>query len=236
MLKKVRKKKAYEDIVTQIRNLIEKGKLKKDDRLPNEKELSDTFKVSRSTVREAILSLENMKLVERRQGDGTYITASSEEALVKPLAASIFQEKDDIIDIFSLRKIIEPEIAQLAARHGTPESINKLEKLLHDQEKELAEGKSMARTHTEFHQALAKMSKNKVLARLLLALMGSLDKTRERYLQTEERGHKSLDGHQRILAAAKDHNESAAKKEMVRHLGDVEDTLFKKKEGGEIQA
>ena len=72
MLKAVIKKRAYEGIVEQIRNLIQKGRLKRGDQLPNERELSETFKVSRATVREAILSLETMKLVDRRQGNGTY--------------------------------------------------------------------------------------------------------------------------------------------------------------------
>ena len=81
MLKAVVKKRAYEDIVKQIRALIKKGKLKQGDQLPNERELSETFKVSRATVREAVLSLKTMKLVDRRQGYGTYVIASSEEAL-----------------------------------------------------------------------------------------------------------------------------------------------------------
>src|SRR4030043_2468718 len=110
MLKAVRKKRAYEDIVIQIRALIEKGRLKRGDQLPTERELSETFKVSRATVREAIFSLEAMKLVDRRQGDGTYVIASSEEALVQPLAASLFHEKDDLIDMLFLRKINEPEL------------------------------------------------------------------------------------------------------------------------------
>ena len=134
MLKEVRKKRAYEDIVTQIQDLIKKGRLKQGDQLPNEKELSETFKVSRSTVREAILSLETMRLVERRQGDGTYVIASSEEALVHPLATALFGEKDDLIDIFYLRKIIEPEVAQIAAENATAEEIEELEKILREQE------------------------------------------------------------------------------------------------------
>jgi DNA-binding FadR family transcriptional regulator len=109
-MKAVKKKRAYEDIVQQIRSVIEKGKLNRGDQLPNEKDLSETFHVSRSTVREAILSLETMQLVDRRQGDGTYVIASSEEAFIRPLATALFQEKDDIIDIFALRKIIEPEV------------------------------------------------------------------------------------------------------------------------------
>ena len=78
MLKAVIKKRAYEDIVQQIRNLIEKGKLKREDQLPSERELSETFKVSRATVREAIVALEANKLVDRRQGNGTYVIVSSE--------------------------------------------------------------------------------------------------------------------------------------------------------------
>ncbi len=109
-------------------------------------------------MREAILSLETMKLVDRRQGDGTYVIASSEEALVQPLAASLFHEKDDLIDIFFLRKIIEPEIAQLASENGTPEEINELEEILKEQEKEVLSGKNPIGTDTEFHHLMARMA------------------------------------------------------------------------------
>jgi len=231
MLKAVKKKRAYEDIVKQIRNLIERGKLKGGDQLPTERDLSETFKVSRATVREAIFSLETMKLVDRRQGNGTYVIASSEEALVQPLAVSLFHEKDDLIDIFSIRKIIEPEIAQLASENSTLEEVNELEDILKEQEKEVANSKNPIQTDTEFHHLLARMAKNRVLERLLLALVDLLTKTREKYLQTEERKQKSLHGHLNILAAIRNGNGRAARQAMRRHLEDVEDILFKKKGG-----
>jgi len=232
MLKAVRKKRAYEDIVKQVRSLIEKGKLKRGDQLPTERELSETFKVSRATVREAIFSLETMKLVDRRQGDGTYVIASSEEALVQPLAVALIHEKGDIIDIFFLRKIIEPEIAQLASENRTAEDIAELEEILKEQEKEVSNGKNPVDTDSEFHHYLARMAKNRVLERLLLALVDLLAQTRERYLQTEERKQKSLHGHQVILAAIKNGNGPGARQAMRRHLEDVEGILFKKKKGG----
>ena len=232
MLKAVIKKKAHEDIVKQIRNLIEKGRLKRGDQLPTERELSETFKVSRATVREAIFSLEMMNLVDRRQGDGTYVIASSEEALVQPLATSLFHDKDDTIDIFSLRKIIEPEIAQLASENRTSEEINELEDILKEQEKEVANGKNPIQTDSEFHLLLARMARNRVLERLLLALVDLLGKTREKYLQTEERKQKSIRGHRNILAAIKSGNGTAARQAMRRHLKDVEDIVFQKKKGG----
>jgi len=228
MLKEVRKKRAYEDIVAQVRNLIEKGKLKHGDQLPNEKELSETFKVSRSTVREAILSLETLSLVERRQGEGTYVMASSEEAIIKPLAASIFQEKDDVIDIFRLRKILEPEIAGLAARNATAKDIEKLEIIVEEHEKRLIERKNPLQTDSQFHSTLAKMSKNKVLERLVYALVRLLRKTREEYLQTEARKLKSIAGHREILAAIKSGSEPAARKAMLQHLDGIEDCIVQK--------
>src|SRR5512139_1598220 len=166
MLKAVEKKRAYEDIVKQILSLIEKGKLKRGDQLPVERELSETFKVSRATVREAIFSLESMKLVQRRQGDGTYVIASTEEALVQPLAAALFHEKDDIIDIFFIRKIVEPEVAQLASERATPEEVSELEEILREQERELRSGENPVQTDAEFHHVLARMARNRVLERL----------------------------------------------------------------------
>jgi GntR family transcriptional repressor for pyruvate dehydrogenase complex len=229
MLKAVRKKRAYEDIVKQIRHLVEKGKLKRGDQLPTERELSETFKVSRATVREAIFSLETMKLVDRRQGDGTYVIASSEEALVQPLAATLFHEKDDLIDIFFLRKILEPEVAQLASENATPEEVNELEEILMEQEREVVEGKAPIEADSGFHQQMARMARNRVLERLLLALLDLLSKTRENYLQTEERKERSLQGHREILVAIKNGNSTGARQAMRRHLKNVEDVLLKKK-------
>ena len=232
MLKAIEKKRAYEDIVKQIRTLIEKGKLKRGDQLPVERELSETFKVSRATVREAIFNLEVMRLVQRRQGDGTYVIASSEETLVQPLAAALFHERDDIIDIFSIRKMIEPEVAQLASANATPEEIAELEELLKEQEEEIAGGKPPIQTDTDFHHLLARMSRNRVLERLLLALVDLLRRTRENYLQTSERMERSLRGHREILKAIKNGQGRVARQAMRRHLEDVEHAVFNKRKGG----
>lgn len=232
MLKAVEKRRAYEDIVKQILTLIEKGRLKKGDQLPTERELSDTFKVSRATVREAIRTLESMRLVESRQGNGTYVLASSEEALVQPLAAALFSEKDDLIDIFSVRRIIEPYIAQLAASYGTHDEIKELEEILQGQAKALAGRSNMIGTDSAFHSSLARMAKNRVLERLLLAIVDLLAQTREEYLQNEERAHSSLRGHQKVLAAIKAGDCAAAKEAMLHHLDSVEGLIFKKRKGG----
>jgi GntR family transcriptional repressor for pyruvate dehydrogenase complex len=148
------------------------------------------------------------------------------------LAASLFHEKDDLIDIFFLRKIIEPEIAQMASDNGTLEEINELEEILKEQEKEVLSGRNPIGTDTDFHHLMARMARNRILERLLLALCGLLNKTREKYLQTEERKQKSLLGHQDILKAIKKKDGVGARQAMRRHLETVEASVFKKRKGG----
>ncbi len=89
MLKAVEKKRAYQDVVKQIVNLIQKGKLKKEDQLPSERELTETLKVSRTTVREAMRCLESMRLVDSRQGNGTFVLASGQDVSIQSLSAAL---------------------------------------------------------------------------------------------------------------------------------------------------
>jgi GntR family transcriptional regulator, transcriptional repressor for pyruvate dehydrogenase complex len=228
-LRAVEKKRAYEDIVQQVLTLIENGKLKRGDQLPSERELTEAFKVSRTTVREAIRTLESMKLLQCRQGNGTYVLASSEEALIQPLAAALFNANDDIRDIFYIRKIIEPHVAHLAAENATPQEIEALEKILNEQEVCVGRGESVLETNSLFHNHLAGAAKNRVMERLLLALIDLLHQSREEYLMEDERNRRakrSLEGHKKILAAIKKGDCDVALKLMLQHLEDIEGIIF----------
>ena len=235
MLKPVEKKKAYEDIVQQIRTLIEEGKLKRDDHLPSERDLSETFRVSRTTVREAIRTLESMKLLQSRQGDGTYVLASSEESLIQPLAVALFNEKDDIRDIFFIRKIIEPHVAELAAENATPQEIEEMERILRQQEECIGHGENIIETDSAFHNLMVKATTNRVMERLIVVLIDLLKQSREKYLtedENDERAKRSLEGHQRILSAIKKGDGDAARESMLQHLEDIEGIIFHKSRGG----
>ena len=235
MLKPVEKKKAYEDIVQQIRTLIEEGKLKRNDHLPSERDLSETFRVSRTTVREAIRTLESMKLLQSRQGNGTYVVASSEESLIHPLAVALFNEKDDIRDIFYIRKIIEPHVAELAAENATPQEIEEMERILQQQEESIGHGENIIETDSAFHNLMVKATTNRVMERLIAALIDLLKQSREKYLTEDEnyeRATRSLEGHQRILSAVKKGDGDAARKSMLSHLEDIEEIIFHKSRGG----
>lgn len=228
-LKVVEKKRAYEDIVQQIISLIEEGKLKRGDQLPSERELTEIFKVSRTTVREAIRTLESMKLLQCRQGTGTYVLASSEEALIQPLATALFKAKDDIRDIFYIRKIIEPHVAELAAENAAAEEIEEMEEILRKQEICIKQGENIIETDSAFHNLMASATKNRVMERLIIALVDLLKQSRERFLMDDEhdkRSKRSLEGHRRVLSAIKKGDGDGARKAMLKHLEDIEEIVF----------
>jgi GntR family transcriptional regulator, transcriptional repressor for pyruvate dehydrogenase complex len=221
-VKAVEKRRAYEDVVVQIRAFIEDGRLKQGDQLPTERHLSETFKVSRATIREAIRTLESLKLVRSRQGEGTYVLASHEETLVQPLAAVLFSAKDAISDIFYVRKVIEPYIAELAAENAAPEEIGEMEALMSRQEESCNQGCGLQRFDADFHSLLSRMSKNSVMERLLAALVDLMEQTCNEYLQDAERVKKSFTGHHEVYIAVRDGDCTAARHAMRRHLEEVE--------------
>ncbi|MEE9539435.1 MAG: FadR/GntR family transcriptional regulator [candidate division NC10 bacterium] len=224
MLRVIKKTRVYEDIVAQLKELIAERKVKPGDQLPSERELSETFQVSRASVREAIRSLESMGLIQSRQGEGTYI-ASSVETLLASVAFTI--QRDPLLEVFEARKILEPAIAALAAERATVAEVGSLEAILNEQAQQIAAGETGVEADTRFHSTLADTAKNEVLLRLNEAIVDRLHETRERSLQTEGRPARSLAGHQEILRAIQSKDLAKAREAMLNHLETIEHTVLK---------
>lgn len=225
-LRAVKKHRVHEEIVEQIRAEVAGGRLKPGDQLPSERDLSERFQVSRASVREAIRSLESMGLVMIKNGEGTYVS-SGPEILLSPLVSVILQQKDVLLDIFEARKVIESEIAALAARRACPEEIQQMEEILEEQARRIAQGDTGVEADTAFHSLLTQCTKNKVFLRLNDAIVDSLRETRERSLQTHGRPARSLAGHRKILRAIRARDPARARRAMLEHLSAIERNVLK---------
>jgi GntR family transcriptional regulator, transcriptional repressor for pyruvate dehydrogenase complex len=222
----VRRDKVYEAVAKQIERLILK-KLQPGDRLPSERELAEMLRVSRSSIRDAIRSLELMGMVEPRQGAGTIVKEISSESLVNPLANALKRKGELIGELLDFRMMLEPQLAARAATRISPDEIGEMEEILDRQDKKLRLDESTIAEDSEFHYAIALASGNSVVLKVLDTLMDLLRDSRERSLQVEGRQQKSLAGHRRILAAMKRHDSEAAKVAMRRHIEDVEEIVLK---------
>ena len=222
----VRRDKVYEGVAKQIERLILK-KLQPGDKLPSERELAESLGVSRSSIRDAIRSLELMGMVEPRQGAGTIVCETSPDSLVNPLANALRRKEDLIGELFDFRKMLEPQLAARAATRVSPDAISEMEVILERQEEKLHQGESAIVEDSEFHYAIALAAGNSIVLRVLDTLMDLLRDSRERSLQMEGRPQKSLAGHRRILGAIRRRDADAAKMAMRRHIENVEQILHK---------
>src|SRR5713101_3045073 len=118
----IRRNKVYEEVARQIERLILK-KLRPGDKLPSERELAELLGVSRSSVRDAIRSLELVGLVEPRQGEGTVVRAVSAESLINPLTTMLVRKRELVGELVDVRRMIEPPLAARAATHASDEEI-----------------------------------------------------------------------------------------------------------------
>src|ERR1700758_2948444 len=94
----IRRNKVYEEVAKQIERLILK-KLHPGDKLPSERELTEMLGVSRSSIRDAIRSLELVGLVEPRQGAGTVVKEISSSTLVNPLSAVLMHKREAVSEL-----------------------------------------------------------------------------------------------------------------------------------------
>jgi GntR family transcriptional repressor for pyruvate dehydrogenase complex len=225
-LETIPRNKVYQEVARQLERRI-KEELKPGDLLPPERELAQMLGVSRSSVRDAIRTLELMGLLEPRQGIGT-VVCSPASAPANPLAAALVEKRKMIADLLDVRRMIEPPLARRAALHVSRDEITDMEDILQRQEAKVLVGDLGIEEDSEFHYAIALASDNGAVLKVVDVLMNLLRETRERSLQVEGRQEKSLAGHRRILSALQQGDAAAAEAAMRRHLQEVENIVLKK--------
>lgn len=225
-VKPIGRKSIYEDIVLQIKKMLESGELAPGDKLPPERSLAEMFAVSRNSVREAIKALAEQDVLESRQGAGTFVREQSTGSLLPDFSRIVTDEKAAVRDVFEVRKILEPEIAAMAARNASPGEVTRLEAALVEQETALSQGRISGTLDQRFHKLLAEASGNDVLRAMVTALHDDFTESRADALQSEERQQASLAAHRAIVEAVRDGHVMQAEKAMREHLEEIESIVF----------
>lgn len=175
-------------IASQLRDAIVAGTYGHGQRLPAERNLAGHFGASRSTVREALRQLEDMELVTRRIGSGTFVHHPVQAP--RPSAESHVAEVTSPLELIQVRKAIEPYMARLAVAHASARDLDNLAEALAELEACGADQEAFSSADERFHLALAEATGNPLMSWL--------------YQQINEvRSHKQWGGMKRkILTAA----------------------------------
>ena len=131
-----------------------------------------------------------------------------------------------IKEILEFRRILEPEIAALAAASLDPDDLVLIKTILDRQEKSLAEDKGDAHDDLHFHLTLARATKNEILVEVIAILHDILRECRVPPLENLTRKRISLQGHQQIYAALIERDSESSRKAMLNHLSEVDSLLY----------
>lgn len=200
-----------------IKALIRSDKLKAGDKLPNEMQLAQSFGVSRPTVREAVKTLVSQNIIEIVRGKGTFV-AQNPGISSDPLGLDFVADRDLPLSLIEVRRIVEPEVARLAARRAKAADVQKLEKLVAEMKEIVTHDATWVRVEQEFHSGIAKATQNPVIMRLVPVIVEAIVKTLRYAPRTSEDHRQAFREHSTILVAIREKSPEKAFLAMRQHL------------------
>lgn len=158
-IRKITTKKVSDSVVEQMEEMIKSGTFQPGEKLPSVRQLCEMFGVGRSAVRDAITTLKGKGAVEVKQGEGAYVLEFDSMRLFNNQL--LLPSSRDIKELFQVRKILEPEITEMAAIHRTEEDLHHIEKIFSSPSQNGWE------SDYYLHAAIAKAAGNKIMIELI---------------------------------------------------------------------
>jgi DNA-binding FadR family transcriptional regulator len=217
-----------DEAIEKIKAMIVAGELRPGDRLPKEADLAAQLGLSRNSLREAVRALSLVRILDVRQGDGTYVTSLEPAALLDGLSFIVDLHHDrTVLEFFEVRRILEPAATALAAQQISLEAVDALRDHLAKVTDESAV-EDLVENDLEFHRRIAEAAGNSVLYSLVDTLCGPTIRARVwRGLTQEGALRRTLDEHYAILDALAGRQASIAHALATVHIAGVEQWLRK---------
>lgn len=218
----VKQRKLSQDVAEHLERLIRDGSLAEADRLPSERELMRQFGVGRPSIREALLHLTKMGLVEVRSGERARVTRPTPHFVIDALAGParhMIAAPGGVQNFQSARIFFEVGLARHAAQHASADDIASLEEALEVNRLSIGDLARFERTDVDFHYELAVMTRNPIFTAIHAALAEWLLEQRHTTL-TRAPGEdvKAYEAHREIFDAIASRDADASEAAMRRHL------------------
>jgi GntR family transcriptional repressor for pyruvate dehydrogenase complex len=215
-----------DEAIERIKEMIVSGALRPGDRLPKESELAAELGLSRNSLREAVRALSLIRILDVRQGDGTYVTSLDPQLLLEALSFVVdFHRDDTVLEFLAVRRILEPAATAMAAVRIPVAELDALEGKLNALGAEPSVEELVA-ADLEFHRGIVQGSGNSVLCSLLDGLSGPTTRARVwRGITQEDAVSRTLLEHRAILTALRDRDAEAARSWATVHVASVEHWL-----------
>ena len=215
-----------DEAIEKIKAMIVSGELRPGSKLPKETDLAERLGLSRNSLREAVKALSMIRVLDVRQGDGTYVTSLEPNLLLDALGFVVdFHQDDTVLEFLEVRRIMEPAAAAMAARAMPDEDIAALGEVL-DSLSDDASLEELIDNDLVFHRGIAAGSGNTVLCSLIEGLSGPTARARIwRGLTEEGAVERTRQQHRAIFEAIAGRNPELAHAWATVHVAGVEQWL-----------
>ena len=214
-----RGRRSSEDISVKIQEFIVNNNLQPGTMLPSIERLSKQFGVSKGTVREALVGLESIGLVNIRQGKGTMVARQEISDLFQTISHYSLARGISLTEIVEARLAIETMTTKLAAQRATAKEIDTLVTLNTEMRAAISTSdySKFNTLDSEFHNVIAKSSRNKLLAEILVFVreMQNVVVDKEHLKRNAER---AVNLHEEVLSCLRQRDEESAGQVMARHI------------------
>jgi len=201
MFHPVRPQRLSDNAIEQIVTLVREGKLPAGAKLPAERQLMNMLSVSRTSLREAIRTLETMGVLRVVPGRGTYVREDGVSSYAEDWYAWLMGHRLEVVQILEMHEALEVKVAELAAARATPDHIAALEHQLEAMRRAADDDdhEALVSADAAFHRIVREASGNEVIARLLSDLEGTVDSTRHALMSLPSRVQRVIPDHEAIL-------------------------------------
>ncbi|WP_078544724.1 FadR/GntR family transcriptional regulator [Litchfieldia alkalitelluris] len=210
-------KKVSSIVMKHITDMIRSGQYTTGSKLPSERELREMFKVGRSSVREALSTLVDMDVVEKRNGVGVFVKKTDLNHLVDTFVVSALLDSKVSREILDFRLILEVETAGIAALMATEEDLLEMELAIQSYSDAIDSKQDTVEPDELFHKAIVMATRNSILLKVYHFISDLLHSFKIDLVKVENKEN-TLYYHQKIYDAIKKGNEKEARQMMREHL------------------
>lgn len=210
-----------DQVVKQMVSFIVAKGLQPGDRLPSERVMREQLGVGRSSMREAIIALSAVGAVEVRTGQGVFVGNGGTSVLAKPLSWALIMGEGTKAEVVEARQVLEVEMSGLAAERAAGEDLLSLETHLLAMEQNRHDLERYSLADLEFHLAIARASRNRVLGQMLETLRDIV-----RVWIYETYSERAFEEHLPVYEAIRAADRSQARQAMEHHMAGAKLRLF----------
>ncbi|MCF7935593.1 MAG: FadR family transcriptional regulator [Synergistales bacterium] len=223
MFKPASRSNLYQEVLKQMIEAIKEGRWKPGERIPTEMELARSFEVGRNSIREATKALAIFGIVESKPGQGTFVSGDARKNIINTELLRYLTDDTSWVELMEVRILLEVQNVYWAAQNATEKDAEELREIIRRTQDASGSGHPRdaehLKIHTDFHEKIAAIGRNKLALRLLRSIRSEIDAQRHKYLNlTEAEWEQMIIEHEQMVDRIAARDAAGASRIMRDHL------------------